>query len=84
MKNALRFAAKATLNGFLIVVPIYLAVLLLLKAIGSIAKLVRPFTLILPEWLPAENSSPFSSSSCCALRLALPSVLGWGGRSAIA
>jgi uncharacterized membrane protein len=55
MKNALRFAAKAILNGFLIVVPIYLAVLLLLKAMGSIAKLVRPFALILPEWLPAEK-----------------------------
>jgi uncharacterized membrane protein len=53
MKNALLFVAKAILSGFLIIVPIYLAVLLLLKAMGSIAKLVRPFTLLLPEWLPA-------------------------------
>jgi len=53
MKNALLFVAKAILSGFLIIVPIYLAVLLLLKAMGSIAKLVRPFTLLLPQWLPA-------------------------------
>jgi uncharacterized membrane protein len=53
MKNALLSVAKAILSGFLIIVPIYLAVLLLLKAMGSIAKLVRPFTLLLPQWLPA-------------------------------
>jgi uncharacterized membrane protein len=55
MKNALLFAAKAILSGFLILVPIYLAVLLLLKAVGSIAKLMHPFTLLLPKWLPAGN-----------------------------
>ena len=55
MKNALLFAAKAILNGFLILVPIYLAVLVLLKAVGSIGKLMHPFTLLLPKWLPAGN-----------------------------
>jgi uncharacterized membrane protein len=55
MKKTLRFAAKALLSGLLTVVPIYLAVLLLLKAMASIAKLVRPATLLLPEWLPAEQ-----------------------------
>ncbi len=59
MKNALLFVAKAILSGFLIIVPIYLAVLLLLKAMGSIAKLVRPFTLLLPEWLPAGKLLSF-------------------------
>jgi uncharacterized membrane protein len=59
MKNALLFVAKAILGGFLIIVPIYLAVLLLLKAMGSIAKLVRPFTLLLPEWLPAGKLLSF-------------------------
>ncbi len=53
MKNALLFVAKAILSGFLIIVPIYLTVLLLLKALASVAKLVRPLTLLLPEWLPA-------------------------------
>lgn len=30
MKSSLRFAAKAVLSGFLAVIPVYLAVLLLL------------------------------------------------------
>ena len=55
MKNALLFAATAILSGFLIIVPIYLGVLLLLKAMGSIAKLVHPFTLLLPESFPAPK-----------------------------
>src|SRR5215472_1322124 len=55
MKKTLLFAAKALLSGLLTVVPIYLAILLLLKAMTSVAKLVRPATLLLPEWLPAEQ-----------------------------
>ena len=55
MKESLQFAAKAVLRGFLIVVPIYLAVLLLLRAMGEVAKLVRPFTLLVPDWIPAEH-----------------------------
>jgi uncharacterized membrane protein len=55
MKKSLRFAARALLSGFLIVVPIYLAVLLLLKGMQSVARLVQPFTLLLPDWLPAER-----------------------------
>ena len=35
--------------------PIYLAVLVLLKGAQSVGNLVRPFTMLLPEWLPAEN-----------------------------
>ena len=35
--------------------PIYLAVLLLLKAMASVLGLVSPFARLLPEWLPAEN-----------------------------
>jgi uncharacterized membrane protein len=55
MKKSLRFAGRAVLSGFLIVVPIYLAVLLLLKAAQSVAGVVRPVTLLLPDWLPAER-----------------------------
>jgi len=55
MKKCLPFLGKALLSGVLLVVPIYLAILLLLKAMASVAKLVRPFTLLLPEWLPAEQ-----------------------------
>jgi uncharacterized membrane protein len=55
MKDSLLFVAKAVLGGFLIILPIYLAVLLVLKAMASVAKLVRPFTLLVPEWFPAEK-----------------------------
>src|SRR6516165_6335042 len=55
MKKSLLFAANALLRGFLIIVPIYLAVLLLLKGMQSVGSLVRPFTLLLPDWLPAER-----------------------------
>jgi len=55
MTKSLRFTTKALLSGFLTVLPIYLAVLLLLKAIQSIAKLVHPVTLLVPDWLPAER-----------------------------
>ena len=55
MKNFCQFVARALLAGLLLVVPIYLAVLLLLKAMRSAVGLVRPFAMLLPEWLPAEN-----------------------------
>jgi uncharacterized membrane protein len=41
--------------GLLVLVPLYLAVLLLLKAAKSLVGLVRPFAALLPDWLPAEN-----------------------------
>lgn len=55
MKKSLRFIAKAILGGFLVIVPIYLAVLLLLKAMRTIGVLVRPLTKLMPEYLPAEG-----------------------------
>jgi len=55
MKQALVFASKALIRGLLIIVPVYLAVLLLLKGMKSVANLVRPFAQLLPEWLPAEE-----------------------------
>src|SRR5262249_12849267 len=41
--------------GLLVVVPIYLAILVLLKAMRSVFGLVRPFAKLLPGWLPAEH-----------------------------
>ena len=51
----MKFAAKAILSGFLVVIPIYLAVLLLLKGMKTVATLMRPFASLLPDWLPAEG-----------------------------
>ena len=44
------------LRGLLVVVPLYLAVLLLLKGMKTVAGLVRPFALLLPDWFPAEQA----------------------------
>ena len=54
MKQALAFTTRALFSGLLIVVPIYLAVLLLLKGMKSVVGLVRPLALLLPDWIPAE------------------------------
>ena len=55
MKNFYKFVGSTFLGGLLIVVPLYLSVLLALKAMQSVVGLVRPFARLLPEWLPAEN-----------------------------
>ncbi|XZG70983.1 hypothetical protein ACTSKR_03690 [Chitinibacteraceae bacterium HSL-7] len=41
--------------GILVVAPVYLALLLLLKALQSMVGLVKPLALLLPDWLPAEQ-----------------------------
>jgi uncharacterized membrane protein len=55
MKFAREFLANALVGGLLIVLPIYLAVLVLLKGMQSVAALVRPLTALVPAWSPAEN-----------------------------
>jgi uncharacterized membrane protein len=55
MKRVSRFVVSSFVGGLLIVVPVYLAVLLLLKAMASVAGLARPFAMLLPEWFPAER-----------------------------
>ena len=55
MKKFGEFVVSSFVRGLLFVVPIYLAVLLLLKAMQSVVGFVKPFAMLLPEWLPAEN-----------------------------
>jgi uncharacterized membrane protein len=40
--------------GFLLIVPIYLSILLVLKAMKSLGRVVRPLARLLPQSLPAE------------------------------
>jgi uncharacterized membrane protein len=54
MKNSFVLVGRALLHGLLVIVPIYLAVLLLLKGIKSLMGLVRPFALLLPDWFLGE------------------------------
>ena len=55
MKQFREFIVSTLVGGLLVVAPIYLGVLLLLKAMQSLVGLVRPFAMLLPEWFPAEN-----------------------------
>ncbi len=55
MTRVTGFLSKSLVRGLLIVVPVYFAILLLLKGMKSVANLVRPFAQLLPTWLPAEQ-----------------------------
>ena len=55
MRYARDFVTSTLVGGFLFVVPVYLAVLLLLKGMASVAGLVRPFAALVPDWIPAEG-----------------------------
>jgi uncharacterized membrane protein len=50
------FIINAVVGGVLVLLPIYLAVLLLLKGMKAVVDLVRPIAALLPEWLPAEDA----------------------------
>jgi uncharacterized membrane protein len=55
MKFVREFVTNALIGGALVVLPLYLAVLLLLKGMQAVAGLVRPIAGLLPQWMPAEN-----------------------------
>lgn len=55
MKLVREVLTNALVGGLLVVLPIYLTALVLLKGMQSVAALVRPFTVLMPEWLPAEK-----------------------------
>jgi len=56
MKKFWKSAGSTFFGGLLVVVPLYLSVLLLLKAMQSVVGLVRPIAMLLPEWFPAEHA----------------------------
>jgi uncharacterized membrane protein len=51
----MRFVTHALVSGFLILVPLYIAVLLVLKGMGTVLGLVKPIARLLPESWPAES-----------------------------
>ena len=55
MKQVREFVTSSVLSGLLLAVPLYLAVLLLLKAMGSVVHLVQPIAQLLPRWSHAED-----------------------------
>ena len=55
MIRARGWFVRTLVGGLLVVVPVYLAVLLLLKAMQSVIGLVRPLAQLLPTWLPGDQ-----------------------------
>jgi hypothetical protein len=65
---------QALIAGVLFILPVYLAILLLLKAAKSLGGVVKPLTRLVPEWFPAENLLSF-----LLVLVVLPP--GWDGPS---
>ena len=55
MRRFRHFVVSSLVGGLLVLVPLYLAILLLLKAAKSLVGLVRPFARLLPDWVPADR-----------------------------
>jgi uncharacterized membrane protein len=55
MKEMRKQMVSAFVTGFIAIIPVYLAILLLVKAMGSVTGLVKPIAAMLPDWLPAVN-----------------------------
>ena len=83
MKQAMRAVSKALIRGLLIVVPVYLAIILLLKGMKSVAKLVQPFTALLPDWVPAEEllSLLLVLAICAVIGATVGTRIGRGARN---
>jgi uncharacterized membrane protein len=54
LRHFLQSITQALVAGVLVVLPIYLAILLLLKAMKSLQKFARPLAHVLPAWFPGE------------------------------
>jgi uncharacterized membrane protein len=78
MKHMSEFVVNALVGGLLVIVPIYLAVLLLLKGMQSVWGLVRPLAQVLPAWFPAENvlSLLFVLIVCFLVGVAIRTTVG--------
>jgi uncharacterized membrane protein len=51
MSKLINFILGSLLAGLLILAPVYLGVLLILKATQSLMQLVRPLTKLIPDWI---------------------------------
>ena len=83
MKQFRKSVVRALVVGFLFLVPIYLAILLMLKAMKSLGKLVQPVAKLLPGSFPAETviSLLLVVMLCILVGLLLGTKLGQGMRT---
>jgi uncharacterized membrane protein len=76
---------NAVVAGILVILPIYLTTLLLLKAMKTVAKLVRPLARLLPDWFPAQHvlSFLFVVLFCFLVGIAVRTSIGQLARNKI-
>jgi uncharacterized membrane protein len=55
MSKCIQFIISTLVAGLVVVAPLYLGVLLLIKAMQSVGGLLKPIARLLPDWLPAEQ-----------------------------
>jgi uncharacterized membrane protein len=55
MSKFIQFLISTLVAGMVVVAPVYLGVLLLLKAMKALGALLKPIASLLPEWLPADQ-----------------------------
>jgi uncharacterized membrane protein len=55
MKRVGQYLLRSLVAGLVVLVPVYLSVLILLKAMQAVAGAVRPISKLIPEWFPAEQ-----------------------------
>src|SRR4030095_16092421 len=85
MKHLGGYIVSAFLSGLLIVVPIYLSVLLLLKAMQSVARLVKPIAGFLAKWFSRQEmlSLLLVMLVCFLIGIAARTPAGQGARERI-
>lgn len=83
VKKVRQSITQTLLAGTLFVLPVYLAILLLLKAAKSVGGLVKPLTQMVPETLPAENLLSFLLvlAICLLIGMALRTSVGRAART---
>jgi uncharacterized membrane protein len=76
LKRLREFILNSLGAGFLALLPVYLAILLVLKAMKSVAKLLQPFAHILPDWFPNVLSGLLVLMLCLVVGITLRTPLG--------
>ena len=85
MKQIREFVVQPLVAGFLLLAPIYLAILLLLKATKSLGGIVRPLARLMPKSIPGEPVVSFFVVLlfCLLVGIALRTQIGQATRSKI-
>jgi uncharacterized membrane protein len=83
VKRFYQFIVHTFLAGFLALLPIYLAALLLLKAMKSLRGLLRPFAHLLPGWFPTLVSVLLILICCFLVGIVLGTATGEKVRAAL-